>query len=214
MKKMLIILLAMAMVFAVNFSAMADDENPSVPVKKIIHGSEGMTVIRAFSNWHNVTPNPSLRLIKRFNSYDGSWELIPVEGQEKLEGVYKMEFVYTNSYEINGFIGANDGGTGFQTISLDSLLNNFTEDPIRLLQKIKKIASATRTRNPIIWMAYSSEGLSVADTDYHWEGTGYKVIAILPCDGNGFVDTDNISNGYRGISLSDEVPHFILLKKK
>jgi hypothetical protein len=127
-----------------------------------------------------------------------------------------MEFVYTNAYEFYGFVGANDGGTGFQTISLDSLLNSFTEDPVKLLRMIKKIAreNSIKKRDLIVWLAYSTEGLSVADTGYNWEGAEYKVIAVIPCNSNGFVDIGNISQGNRGISLSDEVPHFLILKPR
>lgn len=213
---MISLLVAVMVMFSTSAKAEEDPNNPSVPVKRIIQGAEGMSVIRAFSNWHNVTPNPSLRHVEKFNSWDGSWEPVPVEDQERLEGIYRMEFIYTNGYEFHGFVGANDGGTGFQTISLDSLLNNFTEDPVKLLRKIKKIAKENGTKNHFltVWMAYSTEGLSVSDAGYHWEGTEYKVIAILPCNGNGYVDINNISRGYRGISLSDEVPHFLILKPR
>lgn len=213
MKKQIIILMTMAVAVVMGFFSVASAAD-SVPVKKIIHGKEGMTIIRSFSDWHNVNPNPSLRHIERFNSWAGTWETIPEEGWESLEGVYKMEFVYTNSYEIEGFSGPCVQ-TSFQTISLDSLLNSFSEDPVKLLQKINKISkeNATKSRFLSFWMAYSSEGLSVADTDYARDGIeDYEIIAIIPCNSNGFVDISNISQGDRGISLSDEVPHFLILK--
>ncbi len=186
--------------------------------RRIIYGAENSEKIRVFY-WWNDPIAPSNIEVYKFNNYLAAWQPVDISSAMELLGVYKFIFNTTGGITIEGYVPPNLGGTLFEEIySLDDL-QLFSDNPKKDMAAIKKTIRKHLREIGLnldeslltIYLGLNTEGYEGIDTTYQTTFPGMSLVAVIPTNTDGKLDTANITSGDKGISLLWNLPHFIIL---